>query len=344
MRIALIDPYLTYRPRDAHDAPLGGTESSFVCLAEALGARHHDVHVYLKDPETHVLRGVSYHRVSEYGHAGFTAVIARWPHLFQEAAERQAARIWWCHKAVDPESVVVAQKFTVFPVLTSQFQAQQLSALNWKEGFEVIPLGCRMLGFPYDRTGRDPFAAVWMSAYDRGLSSFIGLWREIRCLLPPQRRLLIAGGPRVYREYGAYLEPLELELRRETRYEHDIVWAGALGPRELFRLLSSCGFMPYATNCAETFCLAALEAQAAGCLPIVTPQGALGEVVIHDRTGWIEAPERIGDRIVAYGGEALEPTVSAMRDAAREHASRFTWTHVALQFEKAINRCLCGTL
>lgn len=36
MRIGLIDPYITYGPRDVHESGLAGTETSFVLLAEAL--------------------------------------------------------------------------------------------------------------------------------------------------------------------------------------------------------------------------------------------------------------------------------------------------------------------
>jgi len=50
MRIGLVDPYITYGPHDVHQSALGGTETSFVMLAEALHGCGHDVNVYLKNP------------------------------------------------------------------------------------------------------------------------------------------------------------------------------------------------------------------------------------------------------------------------------------------------------
>ena len=92
----------------------------------------------------------------------------------------------------------------------------------------------------------------------------------------------------MYREYGEYLVPIERKLRRETQTERDIEWLGPLGPEELYALLCRSGYLPYLANCEESFCLSVLEAQSAGCLPIVTPMGALSERVVQGETGWVQ--------------------------------------------------------
>ena len=93
MRILLLDTLIRYSPHEAHYAPLGGTETSFVNLAEALQARGHEVHVYLLDPGTASYRGVRYHRSEAFGNLSCDVVIARWPQLFERTGEKFRKRI-----------------------------------------------------------------------------------------------------------------------------------------------------------------------------------------------------------------------------------------------------------
>jgi glycosyltransferase involved in cell wall biosynthesis len=111
------------------------------------------------------------------------------------------------------------------------------------------------------------------------------------------------------------------------------LWRGPVAPGELSKLLSIAGILPYASNIAETFCLSVLEAQAAGCLPIVTPYGALTERIVHGETGWIESEDRLGERILDYSRRAGSPDVARMRRAAKRSAEGFTWATVARQIE-----------
>jgi glycosyltransferase involved in cell wall biosynthesis len=260
-------------------------------------------------------------------------MLGRWPELFENLGNGCGKRVWWCHKAVDLDSTRRAQMVGAVPVVTSQYQASQLLDLGWSGQFEVIPLGCRIRSCHQQR---NPCVAVWSSAFERGLEHLIKIWRGIRRDLPPGSRLEIAGGPHVYREYGEYLVEVERSLRKDTCNESDIVWLGALNPRQLAMVLSSGGILPYQCNVAESFCLSVLEAQAAGCIPIVTPCGALPERVVHGKTGWIETEPRIGERIVEYFRAADSPLVEEIRKAAREAAEALTWDRVACQFQQEV--------
>lgn len=166
----------------------------------------------------------------------------------------------------------------------------------------------------------------------------IEIWRGLRGDLPPEGRLLIAGGPHVYRDYGAYLETIEASLREATRGEPDIEWLGPLGPDALFSLLRSAGVLPYPCNVPETFCLAVLEAQAAGCLPIVSPLGVLPERVDHDSTGWVASHHALPETMRSYLTRARSGELETMRARAREVATRLSWSHVAERVEAALER------
>jgi len=313
---------------------LGGTETSFVLLAEALQVLGHEAIAYLKDPGCAEFDRVAYRRVSDAGSISHDAVLARWPELFDAFGRNAGRRLWWCHKAVDPESMQTARIVNAIPVVTSQYQAGQLVDLGWRGRFAVIPLGCRIRHSPLHR--RRPFTAVWTSAFDRGLETLIDIWRSVRQHLPRGSELIIAGGSAVYREYGWYLVELEQRLRYETKRDPEISWRGSLGPGELAKLLSTSGILPYPSNVAETFCLSVLEAQAAGCLPIVTPQGALTERVVQGETGWIEPVDRLGERILDYFRRAGSPQVATMRRAAKRSTEEFTWAKVAQQIQNEV--------
>lgn len=237
------------------------------------------------------------------------------------------------HKGVDAESTRTARMIRVLPVVTSQYQAAQLVALGWNAQFAVISLGCRIRQCLQPRNHA---VAVWSSALNRGLETLISIWRGIRRDLPSGSRLNIAGGPVVYREYGGYLIEIERHLREETRAEPDISWLGPLNSLELASVLSEGGIFPYPCNVAESFCLSVLEAQAAGCIPFVTPYGALSERVIPGETGWIETEHQFGERILEYLRAADGPVIEQMRRATVQTDEALSWVRVTQQWEQEV--------
>lgn len=338
MRIILADAYITYSPEEAHATPLGGTETSFIHMAEALAARGHEVMVRLRAPAVEHHRGVEYSSWDKRAGRDADAVVVRSPGLLRGWTGRAAVRAWWCHRAMDRESIEDALRLRAYPIVCSRWQAEQLLMHRWPLGFDVVPLGCRFIGRPAPGVRREPFTALWASAADRGLEPLLADWRRARRNLPGESKLWIAGGAHVYREHGRSLEPLEKRLREDTRHDRGVSWLGALDPGAIWTVLHQAGFMPYRAAIPESFCLIALESQAAGCLPIVTPLGALRERVVHGKTGWVEEPSAFEGRMLAYAAAADEPSTEALRASARAAAGKLTWDASARRFEEAIEK------
>jgi len=338
VRIVLVDPHVSYRPEEVHTTPLGGTETSFIHMAEALATRGHRVEVLLRSPAVEQHRGVLYSPWDKRESRKADAVVVRWPGLLEGWRGSAPTRAWWCHRAIDTASLDDALRFRTYPILGSRWQAEQLRSRRWPLGFDVVPLGCRFLGRPRPEVVREPLTALWASAIDRGLEAFLGVWRRARRSFPAEGRLHVAGGARVYREHGSYLEPLEKRLREDTRNDPGISWLGPLAPDALWTTLHQAGFLPYRAEIPESFGLIVLEAQAAGCLPIVTPLGALRERVVHGKTGWVEEAGAFEGRIVAHAATASEPSTTGMREAARAEAGKFTWEASARRFEEALEK------
>ena len=133
-------------------------------------------------------------------------------------------------------------------------------------------------------------------------------------------------------------EPLEKRLREDTRDDPGISWLGPLEPDALWASLHEAGFLPYRAEIPESFALIVLEAQAAGCLPIVTPLGALRERVVHGKTGWVEEAAGFEARMTTYAASASEPSMTELRDAAGAEAGKLTWDASAHRFEEALEK------
>lgn len=89
----------------------------------------------------------------------------------------------------------------------------------------------------------------------------------------------------------------------------------------------------------ETFGLAALEAQACGCIPVVPDAGAFGEVLGGDAERVLYAPntaEALAGAVLALWSRGRPD--AAMQQAASLHACRWSWTDAAAQFMDCLER------
>lgn len=93
-------------------------------------------------------------------------------------------------------------------------------------------------------------------------------------------------------------------------------------------------FLP---SLAESFGLAALEAQACGCPVIGYRAGGLPEVVVDEETGLL-CPEGEDVCMGSLGAELLsdQPRYQAMRLAAQKNAERFATGPIVERYEKAL--------
>ena len=114
----------------------------------------------------------------------------------------------------------------------------------------------------------------------------------------------------------------------------DVRVLGLLGRLEIVLQASDLFFLP---SLAESFGLAALEAQACGCPVLGYRAGGLPEVVVDGETGILCPPGEdvclgsVGAELLADGGR-----YQAMRRAARSHAERFATGPIVDRYEKAL--------
>lgn len=126
----------------------------------------------------------------------------------------------------------------------------------------------------------------WGSSPDRGISTLLSLWPLIRSRYPGAELHVYYGWEMIDKIIAMGSIPLQLLKQKivDAVYalggeKGGIFWHGRVPPAKLAEGTYDCGFWAYPTSFMETFCITAIQAQAAGVLPLTSNVAALSEVV-----------------------------------------------------------------
>jgi glycosyltransferase involved in cell wall biosynthesis len=276
-----------WSPDDIEHRGLGGSQTSMVRLARELVRQGYRTSVFgWVDPI--VDHGVSYAPSASFSpDDGWDVVIgARNPRLLTLPLTG-AKRILWAHDihygdALDPPVASHVDAVVCPSMFHANFLVERYPHLAGR--VHVVPNGIELAWYR-ERADRRPLRVVYSSAPERGLDVLLEIWPAVRGLVP-DAELWYCSAP-VYATRGRS-ERLRSFTERVTVLSGlpGVRSIGSLGQPELARLLceSSVWVAPAwqstsGTPCIETFCIAALEAQAAGCHVVATKVGALAETV-----------------------------------------------------------------
>jgi glycosyltransferase involved in cell wall biosynthesis len=291
MRIVMADAGLPFDGLTPRERPLGGAESAFVALAEALAARGAEVVAYARDA-----RPLEHERVvwrpffgpDLAAERGDLLIANRDPKLIAAATIRRKA--FWLH---NPAGFLAKPRYLVAllahrPALVFAGPAHARTAPRWLPLHRVqIPLGVEA---PFLRTERTPGIpeprALFVSNATRGLAPLLALWRERILPRAPGARLIVHSGPGVYAAAGAKAEAMTAVLT-EAAQTPGVAVAAPLPKADLARAWAAARLLIYLGDPGETFCLAVAEAQAMGVPCVVKPVGAVGERVVDGETGFV---------------------------------------------------------
>lgn len=276
---------------------IGGSETHVVEVSERLAAKGHDVAVYAPLPEDCPAEncGVAWRKLEDLD----PTEDALW--LLQRCPDQLLKHDWkgpvvlHLHDIVkpmfwDPEwnkrpDMVLcqskmhgAQVERMFPELSGRMgwvgsgaRVELFEKIEREEGIE-----------------RSPHRLIWASDPSRGLgAALLPLWPIIRRHVP-LAELHIFYGWDVMDAIIARRAPHErLELKQakadtmELVDQRGVYWRGRVSQEQLYREYLGAGVWPYWTDFPETCCIAALEAQCGGTIPITTAVMALVENVQH---------------------------------------------------------------
>ena len=286
--------FLTHFDPSAINQGIGGSETALVSIAEQLGKLSHTVCVGGSTLTTnHHLPGVLFSsdsRICRHPMDVFISWRSKNAIRLNPELEAVPLKIFWAQDVSygpdDDEDFLLYDKIFVL----SNFAKKRFLTL-----YPHVPESRLFI----TRNGIDPsffhprekFCAlahehripnfVWASSPNRGLETMLNIWPEIRKMIP-SARLSVCYGFNPWKSF-AQGDPKTLEeiecLTQRVLHTQGVDPLGMVSKIQLSDLLSHSAFWIYPTSFEETSCIAAMEAQAAGCWPITTSVGALPETV-----------------------------------------------------------------
>lgn len=183
----------------------------------------------------------------------------------------------------------------------------------------VIPLGIRKAMFAgLETVAKLPRQVIYSSNPDRGLETLRRAWPEI-CERVPEANLVVTYGWEGLRTWSndpawqAQQEQRRTELLAWAEQAGNVRFTGRLRKADLYRELAQSAVCGYSNNFWETFCITALETQAAGTPMVTTALGALPTTLNQDCNILIE-----GDPFSAnYQSAFTDALVDLLLDDAR---------------------------
>jgi glycosyltransferase involved in cell wall biosynthesis len=339
--VVMADDGIAFDGAMAATGPLGGAETAFVALAEALAARGHSVAARsnCRAPLRH--NGVSWAPLASGVPDSCDLYIGNRGHRVIGLVPGAGRRVFWLHNPAGylrkPRFLCRLAWYQPILVTTGRHHAATVPQSLVFNGLEIIPYG--ILDTFRHAEPRDPPTprAIFTSNPLRGLDWLLDLWTARVRPAAPQAELHIFAGSAVYRGGAAKgAEQMERVLARaDTLSVCGVRRHMPVGREMLALVLAGARVMLYRGDPGETFCLALGEAQAMGVPAVVQPIGAVAERVIDGKTG----------QVAANDDDFVEAAVALLRDDElwrRYHRNALhsqrglSWDEVAVRFEALI--------
>jgi len=220
----------------------------------------------------------------------------------------------------------------------------------------TIPNGINIERFEKDRSqdvSREP-KFIYSSSPDRGLDTLLSLWPFIRERWPKAEAHIYYGWNmidkiiNIYRQSGQihYLEHFKASIIEQInnlgREEGGIFTHGRVNQEELVKAMYNSNFWAYPTVFMETCCITALEAQAAGVIPVTSELAALKETIaIKDLRieGWpmnLNYQNQWINLLIYLVDQATDEELIKIRSKGRKHALKYNWNDAYKKWNKLI--------
>lgn len=346
-RIVMADDGIPFDGRTPELRPLGGAESAFISLAEALAKRGHKVTAYTSIAEPAHHKDVDWQPIANGLPEEADLYIANRGDRLIPLVPRAKRAVFWIH---NPARYLLKLRYLwklllrrPLIVFIGSYHASTLPGWVPTGGRAVIPYGIdeRFRGLATSDAPPPP-RAVFTSNPLRSLDWLIELW--VTRVFPVLRtaELHVFSGPSTYGAAGdAKAGPMRrVLLQAERMKDAGIVLRTPVPKDQLAKELAQFRVFTYRGTYDETFCAAAAEAQAAGVPAVVCDIGSLGERVKNRITGFvIQGDDEREERDFA------DAVIKILKDDAlwqRFHAASLaqqrqrSWDAAAADFEKLL--------
>jgi len=331
-----------------------GLETTYIELSKELVKLGHTVFLFCRCDEEHIYDGVyyvPYQKINDYLYLSPDVLItSRW--FYSLYLENSSKKIIWFQDAhfADPERPDAKDKASLF-VCSSKWHRQYIAeryvhSIDAKK-LHIIPLGINKELY-INSIEKDLYKVVYSSNPDRGLYILIDMWKELSEKIDGIHLDIYYGweGLKTWSDNKDWQDKIEAQYKstmEKLDEFNNIKFKGRLTKRELANEVLSATLCLYPNNFVETFCLVALEMQAAGVPMITTDQGALATTLKNDCNILL----RLDPYSIEYKNKFIEETVALFNDRerlnlwsykCRNHImeGKWDWSDIAKTWEKLI--------
>jgi glycosyltransferase involved in cell wall biosynthesis len=336
-RIVMADDGIAFDGVSFERGPLGGVETAFVSLAEALARRGHEVLVrnHCAAPVTH--KGVQWARLEDGLPGRCDLYIANRGDRLIPLMPGARRTLFWIH---NPAGYFMKPRYLlklwrVRPTIVFLGPYHRATYPWWAPGIPwvIIPYGVAEI---FHRTTKQasvpPPRAIFTSNPMRSLDWLLDLWlREIRPAVPAAELHVFSGAATYGGRKAAEMAPI-LERARATP---GVAVHEPVAKEQLVRELAASRVMLYRGDEGEVFCLALGEAQTVGIPCVVGTLGNVAERIIEGETGFVGRDEAafVRHAIALLTDDALW---RRQNEAAWAKQRGLSWDVAAAEFEKLI--------
>ena len=310
--VVMADDGIAFDGATAAAGPLGGAETAFVALAEALAARGHDVEARSNCRAALCHNGVAWAPLASGAPDACDLYIGNRGHRVIGLVPRAKRRLFWLHNPAGylkkPRVLAPLVRYRPIVIVTGEYHARTVPAWLPCEK-RIIPYGMLDCFRHAEPREPPPPRAIFTSNPLRGLDWLLDLWAKRIHSVIPDAELHIYSGAAVYA--GGVRDERAREMERVLARANALAAKGVcryppVSRTALASVLAGARVMLYRGDPGETFCLALAEAQSMGVPAVVQPLGSVIERVADGRSGR-----------VAQGDEAfVEAAIAVLRDDA----------------------------
>jgi glycosyltransferase involved in cell wall biosynthesis len=346
MTIAMFTDGPAFEADALESGALGGAETCFVQMAQALARRGHEVLALNNCREPAERLGVKWLPVRQslplLASQSFDVLVVSRFFGFFSLPIKSRLKVLWNHDTLDDARALRAihDEIDLFLVLSEFHRDNYLTRLPQLEDRTVVTrngLDLDLIDAAAASAAKAPGKLIYASRPERGLSVLLErIWPRLRTARP-DLRLHVCG----YVVDQGLLDPSlkDLHARLSALVESDpfVVDLGALSKKDYYRHLAESEMMVYPSTFPEVSCLAVLEAQAAGTAVLTTDSWALSESVavpefkVPGRPLTTNYQDRYVDRALRFLSDPAQ--TAALAAKAREIVrSRHDWDLIAGQW------------
>jgi glycosyltransferase involved in cell wall biosynthesis len=244
----------------------------------------------------------------------------------------------WMHDVMDKSEFNKERLDAIDKVIfLSKFHAELYTGVVPKEKWFLSGNGIDPKQFEkYDGIERYPHRCIYTSSQVRGLDLLCEIWPDVRQAVPDAELhsyygwKTFANANKENPERMEWMEKMRSTIRKTPGvYEHERV-----GHDEIARLMSEAGVWTYPTKFPEVYCISAVKAICAGCLPVSSDYACLSDykqysVQVHRGKDDQKFKEQFKRMLIKKLKEGAGSTVNL-----KQVREKFSWERTALGWDE----------